>query len=1199
MPRSILLACFTIAVAAGAEQPRTYGKLPLSFAENQGQAPRETRFLAQGPGYRVLLSANSAEIGAGGKAIRMTLVGASPSARIEGAQPLWPVHYLLGRDPSHWRTNVQTYGRVLYHSVYPGIDLVYYGNERQLEYDFTVRPGADPRAIRIEIGGAKNLTVSGNGDLILGSLRLRKPLAYQTLDGARREVSCAYQLHGRRVGFRTGPYDRTLPLVIDPVFVYSTYLGGSGWDEAWSITVGRDGNAYVAGSTNSADFPVTPGAEQPGPASRGCSSSEWCSLDLFIAKLNPAGTALEYATYLGGTDGEQPVRIAVDDQGSVCVLVETLSLDFPVMNALFQPPQQPGAPYWYFLAKLSPDGSRLLYSTPLPDGKSWVNDLALDPDGNAWLTGAATASWPRVRALQEYVPPATLYQSTDHGAAWQPLGALPDQLPGIAAVAVDPKSPWKLYAVTYVWDRYSSSTAARSMVHRSTDGGRTWTSSAAVLPGVPTQPAQPAAVAFAIDPVSSSTLYLGTGSGVFKSSDSGETWVGVGPPQVITSIAIDPRNPSTLYVGTSAGPVYKSTDSGASWTAAGISARVVAVDPNTLAIVYAAGPTNIYKSTDAGVTWKLSGSGITAHGVIRALAIDPVTPSTLYAAGGNLVHKSTDGGATWQPAAGGLLLGDAIALVLNPLAPSQLFTAATSGISVTTNGAETWAPVARQLPTPSLSLAIDPSSGTLYAPVEYTQVDSDVPPAAFVTEINASGSTVLFSTLLGGSWEDSGQAIAVDPSGRVYVAGSASSPDFPLVKPLQPNKLGQTVGFLTVLAGDGSGALSSTYLDGPVWALAVGAGNRAYVTASPQAWAAYDYWETVITSVDPFAPAVLYSAFLPDWTKNLAVDRAGNAYFSGSCLGGPYSPIDPPWQITKLDPSGAVGFALCFGSLGADYVNALAVDDSGGLYLAGVTSSPNSAIANALQPALNGPDDAFVSKIDVNAQLPAAALQSVVGAASYRPEAIAPGGLVSLFGAGLASGVARAGATPLPNTLIDAVVSFNGVQAPLLYVSPNQINAQVPFEVAPGAVTVSVARWDHSASLTVTVADAGPGIFTMNTQGDGPGAILHASDLSPVSDASPAHPGEAVAIYCTGLGRLSTPVATGSVPPLPPPQTVLQPQVRVAGRPAVVAFSGAAPGYVGLYQVNVEVPADTPAGSQPLVLSINGVESNSVQVAVR
>jgi uncharacterized protein (TIGR03437 family) len=121
----------------------------------------------------------------------------------------------------------------------------------------------------------------------------------------------------------------------------------------------------------------------------------------------------------------------------------------------------------------------------------------------------------------------------------------------------------------------------------------------------------------------------------------------------------------------------------------------------------------------------------------------------------------------------------------------------------------------------------------------------------------------------------------------------------------------------------------------------------------------------------------------------------------------------------------------------------------------------------------------------------------------------------------------------------------------------------------------------------------------MNTQGDGPGAILHASDLSPVSDASPAHPGEAVAIYCTGLGRLSTPVATGSVPPLPPPQTVLQPEVRVAGRIAVVAFSGAAPGYVGLYQVNVEVPADTPAGSQPLVLSINGVESNSVQVAVR
>ena len=442
MTRSIVLACFAIAVAADAEPPRTYGALPLSFAANRGQAPREIRFVAQGPGYRVLLSANSAEIGAGGKAIRMTLVGAASSPRIEGAQPLWPVHYLIGRDPSHWRTNVQTYGRVLYHSVYPGIDLVYYGNDRRLEYDFTVAPGADPRAIRLKIGGSENMAVSGNGDLILGPLRLGKPLAYQTLDGARREVSCAYQVHGRRVGFRTGSYDRTRPLVIDPVFVYSTYLGGSGWDEAWSIAVDRDGNAYVAGMTVSPDFPVTPGVAQPGLASA------------FIAKLNPAGTALVYATYFGGTLGDDPERIAVDEQHNVYVLGQTASPDFPIVNPLFQPPAQPIGTWQYFLAKLSPDGSRLLYSTLMPDAHGWVSGLALDPDGNVWLTGAATANWPWVNALQEYARLASIYRSADRGVTWQSAGARPGLWGNIVAVAVDPKSPLNLYAVTSDWDRY-------------------------------------------------------------------------------------------------------------------------------------------------------------------------------------------------------------------------------------------------------------------------------------------------------------------------------------------------------------------------------------------------------------------------------------------------------------------------------------------------------------------------------------------------------------------------------------------------------------------------------------------------------------------------------------------------------------------------------------------------------------------------
>ncbi|MGA2325611.1 MAG: SBBP repeat-containing protein [Bryobacteraceae bacterium] len=1188
MTRSIVLACFGIALAAGAEQPRTYGTLPLSFAENQGQAPRGIRFVAQGPGYRVLLSSNTAEIGAGGKAIRMALVGAAPSPRIEGAEPLWPVHYLVGRDPSRWRTNVQTYGRVLYHSVYPGIDLVYYGNERRLEYDFTVAPGADPRAIRIEIRGSENMSLSGNGDLMLGPLHLRKPLAYQTLDGVRREVSCAYQVHGRRVSFRTGSYDRARPLVIDPVFVYSTYLGGSVWDEAWAVAVDRDGNTYVAGMTSSPDFPVTPSVAQPGLASA------------FIARLNPAGTALVYATYFGGTQGDDPERIAVDEQHNVYVLGQTASPDFPIVNPLFQPPAQPIGTWQYFLAKLSPDGSRLLYSTLMPDAHGWASGLALDPNGNVWLTGAGTANWPWVHALQEYVPLASIYQTADRGVTWQPAGALPGPESEIVAVAVDPKSPLNLYAVTSDWDRYKLK-GSSSTFHRSTDGGRTWTSSATALPVVPYP-------AIAFDPVSPSTLYLGTRAGVFRSTDSGGTWLQAGQSLPIGSIAIHPQTPTTLYAGTgdpqAPGPVYKSTNGGANWTAAGISAFAVAVDARTPATVYGAGGNGIYKSTDAGATWKPSSSGITPNAVIHTLAIDPITTTVLYAAGTgrpNFVHKSTDGGATWQPAVGGLLLGEVNTLALNPLAPSQLFTAAGDGISVSIDGAETWAPVARQLRTPSYALAIDPSSGALYAPLATPTAGSTDPTAAFVTEINASGSKVLFSTPLGGSSGDSGLAIALDTKGRVYVAGSTSSPDFPLLNPLQPHKVGYLAGFLTVLAGDGSAVLSSTYLDGAAWALALDAGGDVFMNASPSSFPGNSDLRIVTSRVDPFAPALLYSVSSFVWNRVLAVDRAGNAYLWGwygdsrPCA----SYLSPGGWLTKLDPTGVPVSSLCIGGSSSDWVAALAADDSGGLYAAGSASSPNLATLNAFQPTLNGPKNAFVAKIDTNTQLPAPALQSVVGAASFRPEAIAPGSLVALFGAGLASGVAKAGAIPLPKVLIDAVVSFNGVQAPLLYVSPDQVNAQVPFEVAAGAVTVSVARGSQSASLSVTVAEAGPGIFTRNAQGSGPGAILHAGDLSPVSDASPAHPGEAVAIYCTGLGRLREPVTTGDAPPLPPPETVLRPEVRVAGRTAVVTYSGAAPLYVGLYQVNIELSADTPAGLQPLVLSINGVESNTVQVAVR
>lgn len=214
---------------------------------------------------------------------------------------------------------------------------------------------------------------------------------------------------------------------------------------------------------------------------------------------------------------------------------------------------------------------------------------------------------------------------------------------------------------------------------------------------------------------------------------------------------------------------------------------------------------------------------------------------------------------------------------------------------------------------------------------------------------------------------------------------------------------------------------------------------------------------------------------------------------------------------------------------------------------------------------------------------------SVLNAASFQAGAVAPGTIVSIFGSGLARGEMQAASVPLPTTLLDTSVSFNGVAAPLFYVSGMQVNAQVPFETAAGTAVVRVSR-GSAVSMTqpVSIAAASPGIFTVNAQGTGAGIVTHADDFRLVSDSAPARTGEFVAIFCTGLGRLDA-----------ENRTAVLPQVSIANLPAAVSYAGAAPGFVGLYQVNVQVPAGAPAGAQPLTIVLGGSASNTVTMAIR
>jgi hypothetical protein len=331
-----------------------------------------------------------------GAVLRMRLAGAREPARIVGRdrQP-GTVNYFKGRDPGQWRTGVATYGKVEYQGVYPGVDLVYYGNQRQLEYDFIVAPGADPNQIRLSFsqdGQTAAPRLDGNGDLLLPTgadeVRLHKPVVYQEIEGKRREIEGQFVVlpamtegkGERQVGFQVAEYDRGRPLVIDPVLVYSTYLGGSDKDVSQSIAVDSVGNAYVTGVSYSTDFPSI-NAKYP---------QLWGSTDAFITKLRSDGKAVIYSTYLGGSGSENRCAdsdgsVAVDSIGNAYLVGSTGSSDFPISNAKY--PQLRGAQD-VFVAKLSADGQRLLYSTYLGGG-GWDcgSDIAVDSAGNAYVTG--------------------------------------------------------------------------------------------------------------------------------------------------------------------------------------------------------------------------------------------------------------------------------------------------------------------------------------------------------------------------------------------------------------------------------------------------------------------------------------------------------------------------------------------------------------------------------------------------------------------------------------------------------------------------------------------------------------------------------------------------------------------------------------------------------------------------------------------
>jgi len=384
----------------------SYSRIPLSFEANHGQADKRVKFTSRGSGYSLALAPTTFTLAvahnknkeksatrssASTSVLQTTLLGANAAAELTGVeQIITRTNYFVGSDPRKWKTNVPNYAKVKYSGVYPGVDLVFYGNQNLLEYDFTVSPGVDPGVIALGFEGVTDMRVDEKGDLILrteaGEVRQSKPVVYQQIDGARQNIPASYLIKDKKqIAFQIANYDRSKPLVIDPTLAFSTYLGGGSNDSGSGIVVDSSGNAYITGNTSSTNFPVTPGAFQTQLAS-------FPEPDAFVTKMNATGTALIYSTYFGGGTRDSGNDIAVDGAGNAYITGLTDSGDLPTTPGAFRTTIVSGDEFNAFAMKLNATGTALVYSTYL--GPILGTGIAVDSAGNAFITGQATGNYP-------------------------------------------------------------------------------------------------------------------------------------------------------------------------------------------------------------------------------------------------------------------------------------------------------------------------------------------------------------------------------------------------------------------------------------------------------------------------------------------------------------------------------------------------------------------------------------------------------------------------------------------------------------------------------------------------------------------------------------------------------------------------------------------------------------------------------------
>ena len=950
-----------------------YAKLPLRF-EPAREASDAGVFVARGAGYAVSVSSAGATLRLGAqrgepRTVTMSLAGGNAAARPSSRRLLPGVsNYLIGSDRRSWVTGVRGYGEIEYRDVYRGVDIVYYGSQEQLEYDFVVAPGASADRIALTFDGAMGVSVSGDGDLLVatggGNLIQRRPVIYQNDHGARRTISGGYIIRrAGTVGFTIGDYDRRLPLVIDPVLSYASYLGGVNQERGNGVAVDAAGNVVVVGVTTSPDFPVGNAVQ----------SQKKGTGDAFIAKLNPTGDALVYSTYLGGAGYDEAKDVAVDDAGNAYVAGYTDSWDFPAASTIGSAETRKQM----FVLKLDAMGA-LAYATLIGgSGNDSVTGIAVDAAGRAHIVGAtSSADFPVVDPWQPALGGYPVFRTRDGGGVWTPLGGL--RVSVATAFGFDRTQPGATYAGT------------AQGLFKTTDDGATWTST-----GLGPQ----RVYAIADQTGTTPAIFVAADGGLYRSRDHGDNWSRISQYPFVTAVAVTQASPAIVYAGMGfPASIQKSVDGGNTWIDTGLAGPVqlFAVSGST---VYALTNAGLFRSSAGGAWVAMNVISSTSHtgpsGTVTAFAVDPLNPQVAYVGTSTGFFKTTSGGDTWTNVLGfSTYVG---VVVVAPSDPSTIFLATSNGTGISHDGGQTWsssglpAEVQAQLAT----IAFDPADSA------HIYVGCGLNQDAFVATLSADGSRFEYATYIGGTGFEGATSIAVDSAGNRYVAGDTFSKDFPTVQPIQRAFGGLWDSFVVKL-GPAGVPVYSTYLGGSATdrtpKIAADGAGRAYVTGltlstdfpvvnAAQPVHGGGFTDVFVTALNESGSAFVYSTYLggsgleEDEGPSIAVSSSGEASVTGTTRSTNFPVTADAWHrthaggvtdafVSRFDGAGLLQYSTFLGGPGADYPRDIAIDSTGTVFITGSTDSTDWATGAAVQAAYAGSEDAFIARISPGATPP-------------------------------------------------------------------------------------------------------------------------------------------------------------------------------------------------------------------------------------